>query len=77
MLGRLAEAAPSSQDLAQQVAGIATAKFDSLVPQTVLRTFWAKANTAVVALLPEVAAALLAMARRAPRQSSIATGDGP
>lgn len=67
VLGCLAEEAPSSEDLAQQVAGIATAKFDSLVPQPVLRTFWAQAHAGTVALLPEVAAGLLATAHPTPR----------
>lgn len=59
-LARLAEEAPDSATLAGKVAGLASAKFDMLVPENILRAFWTLANARVVDSLPEVAAGLLA-----------------
>ena len=74
-VGQVAQEAPSSEDLAAQVAGIATAKFDSLVPQPVLRTLWAQAHAGVVALLPELAAGLLATAGSNPGRPAVSTSN--
>ncbi len=59
-LEALASEPPDVTDLAARLGGVATAKFDTLVPVDMLREFWAAGNAAGVALLPEAASSLLA-----------------
>lgn len=50
---------PDVATLAAKVSAFASAKFDHLLPDDMLREFWASANSAHAALLPELAAGLL------------------
>lgn len=60
VLNRLATAGiPDLRSVADQVGGLASAKFDNLLSDAVLREFWIMANEEAAILLPEVASALI------------------
>jgi ATP-dependent Lhr-like helicase len=59
-LEELASEPPDVRALAARISALASAKWDHLVPDDVLREFWAIGNAHYVALLPEVASGLLA-----------------
>lgn len=60
---------PPVMDLAARFGGVATAKFDTLVPVDVLQEFWAAGNAPSVALVPEVASKLLAAYEISPEET--------
>lgn len=64
-LEELASQPPSPEELAARIGAVASAKFDNLVPDDVLKDFWAAGNASGIALLPEVASSLLAAGRSA------------
>ena len=57
-LENLAAEAPDIVKLAAKVSAFATAKFDHLLPDDILREFWISANATHAGLLPELAAGL-------------------
>lgn len=59
-LEEIASEPPDITALASRIAGLASAKFDHLLPHDVLRDFWALDNASGVALLPELASGLIA-----------------
>lgn len=59
VLEDIASKPPNAMVLATQMGAVASAKFDSLIPEDVLKEFWVLANAAGVALLPEVASRLI------------------
>jgi ATP-dependent helicase Lhr and Lhr-like helicase len=61
-LEAIASDPPDVMALATRVGAVASAKFDALVPEEVLKEFWAVGNVGGVVLLPEVASGLLAVA---------------
>jgi len=66
VLSRLAsEGIPDLRSVADQVGGLAWAKFDQLLPDPVLREFWTMASKETAALLPEVVAGLISASAEA------------
>ena len=52
---QIADAPPDADDLSPFVENLRNAKYDELVPEQVLRTLWAKANTPYVIQLGDLA----------------------